>query len=466
MKHRVWLSILLVLCILAGCSQPKSDMQGSMTGSDRDTLGLVPDFSYEVEEQTPNILVNQIGYLTDNKKVAILQGNNLHDVFYVYNAYNNEKVFEGYLTSDNISAVQSEDIEGNVESKEREDIYLADFSQIKKTGTYYVYQKDLGYSYWFKIGDNIYDDVEEIALTLLDTEDEDVSKICYQLTALLITKELYPMHLLEAERLDKICKKKIELLLQAQDTVTGNVYANISDISKIKELDEQQKQQYISLAATAEFAGVLAIYANQTKVIDGALAYQYQAAAEKAYRAIQLSLDNVGYDAGYFAASHLYRLTGRLKYAQAIEQYLNMKEEQKGYTEYDFSLFADYGYLTLRHGSNLAWSEMVMKRIMKQAEEISRTAGKNNYYVSEKREYNDINGKLKDMSNLALVNYIITNHEYSTLQRNYLDYFLGRNPYNICYIDGFGTGNVIGDEEKINSENVGLFYLLLQSTKL
>ena len=466
MKHKNWLSVLLVLCILTGCSQPKINMQGNLAGNDKDTLGLAPYFSYEVVEQTPNILVNQIGYLTDNKKVAILQGNNLHDVFYVYDAYNNEKVFEGYLTSDNIGVTQSDNASETIESKEQKNIYLADFSQIKKTGTYYVYQKDLGYSYQFRIGENIYDDVEETALTLLDAEEEDVSTICYQLTALLIAKELYPTHLLEADRLDKICKEKIELLLQAQDIVSGNVYANISDINKIQELDEQQKQQYISLAATAEFAGVLAIYANQTKETDRTLAYQYQAAAEKAYRAIQLSLDNVGYDAGYFAASHLYRLTGRLKYAQAIEQYLSMKEEQKGYTEYDFSLFADYGYLTLRYGSNLAWSELVMKRIMKQAEEISHTVGKNNYYVSEKREYNDINGKLKDMSNLALVNYIITNHEYSTLQKNYLDYFLGRNPNNICYMDGFGTGNAGIGEAKIDSENVGLFYLLLQSTKI
>lgn len=464
MKHKSWLSFLLVLCILMGCSQPKTNTD--LVGNDRDTLGLAPDFSYEVAKQTPNILVNQIGYLTDNNKVAILRGNNLHDVFYVYDAYNNEKVFEGYLISDNIGVTQSDNASETIESEEQKNIYLADFSQIKRNGTYYVYQKDLGYSYQFEIGDNIYDSVEETALTLLETEDEDVSKICYQLTALLITKELYPDHLLEAERLDKICTEKIEMLLQAQDTVTGNVYADISDINEIQELDEQQKQQYISLAATAEFAGVLAIYANQIKATDRTLAYQYQQAAEKAYKAIQLSLDNVGYDAGYFAASHLYRLTGRLKYAQAIEQYLNMKEEQKGYTEYDFSLFADYGYLTLRYGSNLAWSELVMKRIMKQAEEISRTVGKNNYYVSEKREYNDINGKLKDMSNLALVNYIITNHEYSTLQKNYLDYFLGRNPYNICYVDGFGTGNAIDDEEKINSENIGLFYLLLQSTKL
>ena len=143
-----------------------------------------------------------------------------------------------------------------------------------------------------------------------------------------------------------------------------------------------------------------------------------------------------------------------------------MKEEQKGYTDYDFSLFGDYAYLTLRYGSNLEWSELIMKKIMKQAEEISLSSGKNNYYVSAKREYDDIGGKLRDMSNLALVNYIITNHEYSTLQKNYLDYLLGRNPYNICFVDGFGTRNALDGEIKINSINSTLFYLLLQSTKL
>ena len=466
MKCRVWLSCFLLLCTLTGCIQPYAGTDHNSVGGDRDTLGLTPDFSYEVMEQTPNILVNQIGYLTENKKVAILQGNNLENVFYIYNAYTNELKYEGMLTSDSLGVSEEAEASETQETEVIKDIYLADFSNVKEPGTYYVYHPDLGYSYEFRIGDNIYDEAEKIALTVLDTEDEDISMICYQLTGLLLTKELYPQNLLEAERLDRICKEKIDLLMQAQDAVTGNVYANVSDATKVLELDEQEKQQYISLAATAEFAGVIAIYANQIKVTDGNLAYQYQAAAEKAYRAIQHSLDNVGYDAGYFAAAHLYRLTGRAKYAQAIGQYFTMKEEQKGYTDYDFSLFADYAYLTLKYGSNLEWSELVMKRIMKQAEDISLTSGKNNYYVSEKREYNDIDGKLKDMSILALVNYIITNHEYSTLQKNYLDYLLGRNPYNICFMDGFGTRNALEQEMKINPKNVGLFYLLLQSTKL
>ena len=109
---------------------------------------------------------------------------------------------------------------------------------------------------------------------------------------------------------------------------------------------------------------------------------------------------------------------------------------------------------------------MVMKKIMSQAEEISLLGGKNNYYVSTKREYNDIDGKLRDMANLALVNYIITNHEYTTLQKNYLDYFLGSNPQNICFVDGFGTLNAVDETKKINPKNSGLFYLLLQSTKM
>ena len=72
---------------------------------------------------------------------------------------------------------------------------------------------------------------------------------------------------------------------------------------------------------------------------------------------------------------------------------------------------------------------------MNQAEEISRSSGKNNYYVSNKREYNDIDGKLRDMSNLALVNYIITNHEYSTLQKNYKAWCGRSKTRRICCLD-------------------------------
>lgn len=465
MKYKIRLSILLAICILAGCSLPLENKKQNFQGNDRiDTLGLTPDFSYEVIEQLPGILVNQLGYLPGESKTAILQGNDLENVFYVYNAFTKEQEYQGTLKPDSLFEIQEENISDG-EKKSREN-YLADFSKLEKPGTYYIYQPDLGYSYEFRIQDNLYDAVEKEVLSLLEKEEEDTSLICYQLTCLLFTKELYSENLLEPERLEQLCKKKIEYLMQAQDEETGSVYANITVADFLKDMDVTQKQQHISLAATAEFAGVMAKYAFQIKNTDLQFSGQCREMAEKAYSSIENSLDNVGYDAGYFAAANLYRLTGSGKYSGAVHQYLSMKEEQKSYTEYDFSLFGDYAYITLEKGTRLEQGEILMKKIMLKAEETSLTSGRNNYYVSGKREYNDIDGKLRDMSNMALVNYIITNHEYSTLLKNYVDFFMGRNPDNLCLFAGFGKKNAQEEQPQINEMNVGLFYLLLQAVKI
>lgn len=461
MKYKIWLSIILVISFLAGCSLPLGNNNQDSRRDDRlETLGLTPDFSYEVKEQLPNILINQIGYLPESDKVAILQGNDLENIFYVYNAATGKQEYMGTLKPDSLFKEKQE--ESEIEEKKSEN-YLADFSEVNKAGTYYIYHPDLGYSYEFEIKENIYSDVEEFLLTLIEKEDQDTSLMCYQMACMLFAKELYFENMSEADKLDKICRQKIERLLQAQDEETGSVYANAAIAGELKNKDASQKQQYISLAATAEFAGVMAMYAFGEKGADREFALQCQNAAEKAYSYIQNSLDNVGYDAGYFAVTHLYRLTGRGKYSRAIQQYAAMKEEQKSYTEYDFSLFGDYAYITLPQGTKLEIGERLMKRIMSEAEQISLASGRNSYYVSGKREYNDIDGMLKDMSGMALVNYIITNHEYSTLLRNYRDYFMGRNPDNICFMDGYGTRNAGQEHSKINEMNAGMLYLLLQS---
>lgn len=461
MRYKILLSILLIFIFLTGCSLVKSNLSAE---EKKDTLGLTPDFSYEVLEQVPRILVNQIGYSNEGIKIGIFQGKDLESVFYVYDSITGEKEYEGILEESNNSKKQDSMKEEKQEGEES-GLYLADFSSVKRTGTYYLYHSELGYSYEFRIENDVYGEMEKQVLAQIDEEKNNTALMCYQLAGLLMTKELYTDYILEPKRLEAVCRRKAERLLQAQDEGLGIVYADITEIERIRELNEAEKQQYISLAATAEFAGVMAGYAYQIRKADAEFADQCQMAAEKAYQSIQNSLDNVGFDAGYFAAAQLYRLTGKAKYHQAAEQYFLLKEEQKSYTEYDFSLFADYSYLSISYGVNLEWSDFVMKKIMKKAEEISLTSGKNNYYVSEKREYNDIDGKLRDMTNLALVNYIITNHEYSTLQRNYLDYFLGRNPENICYVTGMGTRNA-KDGLSINQANGVLFYLLIQGTKL
>ena len=462
LKYKIWLSILLVTSILAGCSLPLENRNQKLEENEKGyTLGLTPDFSYEVKEQLPNILVNQVGYLPQSSKIAILQGNDLEKIFYVYNAITGKQEFVGTLKPDSLFSQKEDNPEGG-----KKENYLADFSALSKTGSFYIYHEDLGYSYLFQIKNGIYDDIEKELITMMEREKEDTSLLCYQLACFLFAKELYPENLLEADRLERVCREKIENLMLAQDEKTGSVYVDISIAKRKNDLDEVQKQQFISLTATAAYAGVMAEYAFQIKGTDRELANRCQIAAEQAYKSIQNSLDNVGFDAGYFAVTYLYRLTGREKYSQAISQYMAMKEEQKSYTEYDFSLFGDYAYITLPQGTKLELGENLMKKIMSRAEEISLTSGRNSYYVSDKKEYNEISGKLKGMSNMALVNYIITNHEYSTLIKNYVDYFMGRNPENICYIDGFGVRTSEEGQPKVDELNCGLFYLLLQAAKI
>ena len=435
MRYKIWLSILLVISFLTGCSLPLGNGKHEFQGNDKtETLGLTPDFSYEVKEQLPNVLINQAGYLPTGNKVAILQGNDLENVFYVYNKMTKEKVYTGTLKPDSLFKKQKEESQEEVQMERKKENYLADFSKIDKPGTYYIYHPVLGYSYEFNINENVYNDLEKTLFFILEKENTDTSLICYQVTCLLFAKELYGQDSKELQSVDLLCRQKIEKLLQAQDEVNGSVYADTEIAGRMKNKAAAQNQQYISLAATAEFAGVMAMYAFGEKEQDREFSKRCQDAAEKAYGYIQNSLDNVGYDAGYFAATHLYRLTGKAKYASAIQQYVAMKEEQKSYTEYDFSLFGDYAYLTLPKGTKLEIGESLMKKVMSKAEEIALTGKRNSYYVSEKREYNDIDGMLKDISMMSLVNYIITNHEYSTLLGNYVDYFLGRNPDNICFV--------------------------------
>ena len=50
----------------------------------------------------------------------------------------------------------------------------------------------------------------------------------------------------------------------------------------------------------------------------------------------------------------------------------------------------------------------------------------------------DLQEICESMSKLALVNYVITNHEYVTVQENHLHYLLGRNPAGLSYISGTG----------------------------
>ena len=56
------------------------------------------------------------------------------------------------------------------------------------------------------------------------------------------------------------------------------------------------------------------------------------------------------------------------------------------------------------------------------------------------------------MVKLAVVNYVITNHEYVTVQENHLHYLLGRNVDGISYISGVGQNQVMNAKDSITTD--------------
>ena len=123
------------------------------------------DYSSVGPYQAP-ILANQIGYRTNDKKTAVVRADG-GDEFKVVNAENDEVVYTGTLGA----AVE------NASAKENDRI--ADFSELKTAGKYYITCGDLDKSYTFVIADNPYQALMKDAVRMFylqrcgcDIEDE------------------------------------------------------------------------------------------------------------------------------------------------------------------------------------------------------------------------------------------------------------------------------------------------------
>lgn len=108
----------------------------------------------EEEEGMPEINLNQIGYLTDGEKKAVLRGEHLGETFQILDEEGNV-VFEGELTGpvENTTAAETN--------------YYADFTAFTEAGTYTMVSGDANSSYPFVIGDGIYEDIMKASIKML-----------------------------------------------------------------------------------------------------------------------------------------------------------------------------------------------------------------------------------------------------------------------------------------------------------
>lgn len=92
--------ILLCTALMPGCSyvsQTPFDKFQNGGDSEFTTLGLAPEFNYEVPESLPSILVDQVGYASDSSKVAFFRGELLPDYFMIIDADSGQEVYKGEI---------------------------------------------------------------------------------------------------------------------------------------------------------------------------------------------------------------------------------------------------------------------------------------------------------------------------------------------------------------------------------
>ncbi len=472
------INAVIVMSMLTGCTADPAEEVSIEKPSQ------VQEVNYEIPKSIPNVLVDQVGYETESTKIAIFRGENLQNTFEVIDAVSGETVYTGEIIS-----------KGYNESSGEYTSY-GSFTELEKNGTYYIQTAIIGQSYPFEIGDKLYQElIPQISKNIYynrcgvdisaeyakdsyvhkachtgkvvtpDTKEKidvsggwhtaagyekDVAEGCTIAANLLLTYEFYPSEITDESGIPESGNKipdildevryEIDWLLKMQNSKTGGVYSGIinsADPAKAHVDSDvgQQQLNEVTFSATAEFAGTMAQFYLNEKDYDQAFAIQCLRAAEKAWNYLEDNTDkqNECYiPEQYYAAAQLYKVTGYTNYHKYITQYHaaekeNLQDENK-------QLYGDIAYLTTTKKVDSKLCSKIMDRWMNKAERIVEESKQSAYFVTGDSNID----MLSDMLCLAVIDHVITNHEYVTVLESHLHYFLGRNSEGVSFIEGIG----------------------------
>lgn len=484
--YRIGNCIILCALLAAVCgSVSERSFDAVRVGSEGEeltTLGLTPEFNYEVPECLPSILVDQVGYACLSDKLAFFQGEQLPETFSVVDAESGQVVYTGQ-------------IEGSVTEEGKEQpVSYGDFSEFMTAGNYYIQAAMLGQSYTFEIAEDPYVELYHTALkkyyynrcgltlssalageaarnachsseaqlrseadTRLDVSggwhvDEissrDVSIGCRTANYLLLAYELYPEVFDDnagipesgneiPDVLDEV-RYEIDWLLKMQDAKSGAVYSAVNSVDN-KTTGYLLYVDDINMNATIHFAATLARFSYLYQGYDRAFATQCLQAADRAYRYAGKYLEDITPEEYFHAAAELYRATGTYGYHRVVKDYLmeNPVVDMKN----DFVFWGCVTYMSTKQKVDINLCGDVMKILMQEGERIAETSKSSDLLVYTGDGQSNGSGMLRDITRLAVVDHVITNHEYATVLQNHLHYMLGRNLDSISYLDDVGSRN-------------------------
>ena len=264
------------------------------------------------------------------------------------------------------------------------------------------------------------------------------------------------------------------LKMQRED---GGVYHKVSCyhfcgfINPDEEKDELVVSP-VSSTATADFAGCCAFASTFFEQSDSAFAEELMAAALKAQKYLEGHDDELfknppeittgGYgdwssaDERYFACASLFMKTGDQKY---VKKALELRESIKNVPEdpafpwknkwiegFGWGMVAGYGteiFLRAKDKLDKKTVKLFEDSIVQGADRILERVKNASFGTGLDKVHWGSCGHVCDQAHLLLAAWDITkNNVYYEAAKKQLDYVLGCNPMNVCYVTGFGVNTV------------------------
>ena len=444
--------------------------------------------------------INQIGYKKDAQKMATVTNESAQS-YDVIDVATGKSVKNGQLG------------DWHYDSGADQRYTIVDFSDVNKEGTYKI-QLDTGEdSYEFQIGDGIYDDIYKASVLMLYDQrcgtalDSKVAgdfahDACHTGMAIVygsdVAKDVtggwhdagdYGRYVVPgakavqdllltyedsetAAKDDSIgipesgngvpdildeARYELDWMLKMQDETSGGVYHKVTGEvfpETVLAVDEtaQMILSPISVAATGDFAAVMAKASVVYKDIDKEFADTCLAAAQKAWKYMEQHTEDSGFanvgdivtgvysdgrlvDEYLWAAAELYIATGENTYGDYVEDTIKTSVKY-GLGWADVGYYAIYDYCVNGNDSDAA------KAILKEgADALVKNYGKCAYGSATGGEY--VWGSNMNVANdgmlLLMASKVLGDTSYVDYAEDQLNYILGRNPVSYCYVTGFGS---------------------------
>ena len=472
-KRIIAVEMLVMMGSVAGCGASLAEQKVDISDITSPSQPSLVNYDYTAPIQTPKIYVDQTGFNIDSEKVAVFCAKELPESFRIVDIDSGETAYTGEVVKPIFD--------------ENTGYYygIGHFNDLEIPGNYYISADNVGESYSFEIGENVYreafdkacinyyinrcgiaisqavagenghsachtaeahlQDSPEVGIDVTggwhmdEQADRNVLLGCKIVENLLLAYEMNEdvfsdeVGITEsgngvADILDEV-KYEVEWLLKMQDARTGGVYA-----SALTQVDENSdvflapvEVTAVSMDTTINFAASMAQFSYFYQQHNPEFATTVLRAADRAWECYfnnQKAMDN---SAAFKAAASLYRATGNEKYNEVLTKYFDDKDFLKNFNEDENILLGSVTYLSTNQEVDKQQCDVLIKALMKKSEKIAEESVKSDFLVAHIPEESNYSDFFADMRCLTITDYVIYNHEYTTIIENHLHYLQGMN---------------------------------------